>query len=382
MAFSSLLLLVGASMSSAEAPVKADRAWVFIGTYNGPKSKGIYRCEMDLKTGKLGEPELAAEVANPSFLAIHPTRQFLYAVGEMEMFGGKKGGAVSALSLDPKTGKLALLNQKPSGGGGPCHLIVDKAGKHVLVANYGGGSASVLAVGADGQLRETTAFQQHKGSSEDKSRQEAPHAHSINLDAANRFAFVADLGLDKVVVYRYDADRGTLTPAEPASVAPGSGPRHFAFHPDGKHAYVINEMALTITAFTYDPESGVLKTLQTASTLPAGTPRDKSFSTAEVQVHPTGKFVYGSNRGQNTIAVFTVNPKSGELSPAGHQGENVKTPRNFGIDPTGKFLVVANQDGHSLVVFRIDPETGALKPTGHTVEVGNPVCVKFVPRTE
>jgi 6-phosphogluconolactonase len=382
MAFSSLLLLVGASMSSAEAPVKADRAWVFIGTYNGPKSKGIYRCEMDLKTGKLGEPELAAEVANPSFLAIHPTRQFLYAVGEMEMFGGKKGGAVSALSLDPKTGKLALLNQKPSGGGGPCHLVVDKAGKHVLVANYGGGSASVLAVGADGKLEETTAFVQHKGSSEDKSRQEAPHAHSINLDAANRFAFVADLGLDKVVVYRYDADRGTLTPAEPASVAPGSGPRHFAFHPDGKHAYVINEMALTITAFTYDPESGVLKTLQTASTLPAGTPRDKSFSTAEVQVHPTGKFVYGSNRGQNTIAVFTVNPKSGELSPAGHQGENVKTPRNFGIDPTGKFLVVANQDGHSLVVFRIDPETGALKPTGHTVEVGNPVCVKFVPRTE
>jgi 6-phosphogluconolactonase len=382
MAFSSLLLLVGASTSSAEAPVKADRAWVFIGTYNGPRSKGIYRCEMDLKTGKLGEPELAAEVANPSFLAIHPTRQFLYAVGEMEMFGGKKGGAVSALSLDPKTGKLALLNQKPSGGGGPCHLVVDKAGKHVLVANYGGGSASVLAVGADGKLEETTAFVQHKGSSEDKSRQEAPHAHSINLDAANRFAFVADLGLDKVVVYRYDADRGTLTPAEPASVAPGSGPRHFAFHPDGKHAYVINEMALTITAFTYDPESGVLKTLQTASTLPAGTPRDKSFSTAEVQVHPTGKFVYGSNRGQNTIAVFTVNPKSGELSPAGHQGENVKTPRNFGIDPTGKFLVVANQDGHSLVVFRIDPETGALKPTGHTVEVGNPVCVKFVPRTE
>jgi 6-phosphogluconolactonase len=382
MAFSSLLLLVGASTSSAEAPVKADRAWVFIGTYNGPRSKGIYRCEMDLKTGKLGEPELAAEVANPSFLAIHPTRQFLYAVGEMEMFGGKKGGAVSALSLDPKTGKLALLNQKPSGGGGPCHLVVDKAGKHVLVANYGGGSASVLAVGADGKLEETTAFVQHKGSSEDKSRQEAPHAHSINLDAANRFAFVADLGLDKVVVYRYDADKGTLTPAEPASVAPGSGPRHFAFHPDGKHAYVINEMALTITAFTYDPESGVLKTLQTASTLPAGTPRDKSFSTAEVQVHPTGKFVYGSNRGQNTIAVFTVNPKSGELSPAGHQGENVKTPRNFGIDPTGKFLVVANQDGHSLVVFRIDPETGALKPTGHTVEVGNPVCVKFVPRTE
>jgi 6-phosphogluconolactonase len=382
MAFSSLLL-VGLSMSAAEAPApKADKAWVFIGTYNGPKSKGIYRCEMDLKTGKLGEPELAAAVANPSFLAIHPTHRFLYAVGEMEMFGGKRGGAVNALSLDPKTGKLALLNQKPSGGGGPCHLVVDKAGKHVLVANYGGGSASVLAVGEDGKLGETTAFQQHKGSSADKSRQEAPHAHSINLDAANRFAFVADLGLDKVVVYHYDADKGTLSPAESVSVAPGSGPRHFAFHPDGKHAYVINEMALTITAFAYDPENGVLKTLQTVSTLPEGTPKDKSFSTAEVQVHRSGKFVYGSNRGQNSIAVFTVNPKSGELTPASHQGENVKTPRNFGIDPTGKFLVVANQDGASLVVFRIHPETGALEPTGHTVQVGNPVCVKFVPRVD
>jgi 6-phosphogluconolactonase len=382
MAFSSLLLLLGASMSTAEAPAKADKAWVFIGTYTGPKSKGIYRCEMDLKTGKLGEPEVAAEVASPSFLAIHPTQRFLYAVGEMEQFGGKKGGAVSALSLDPKTGKLALLNQGPSGGGGPCHLVVDKAGKHVLVANYGGGSASVLALGADGKIGETTAFVQHKGSSADKSRQEAPHAHSINLDRANRFAFVADLGLDKVAVYRYDADKGTLTAAEPAVVAPGSGPRHFAFHPDGKHAYVINEMALTITAFAYDPESGVLKSIQTVSTLPEGTPKDKSFSTAEVQVHPSGKFVYGSNRGQNSIAVFTVNPKSGELTPAGHQGENVKTPRNFGIDPNGDFLVVANQDGDSLVVFRINQATGALEPTGHTVKVPNPVCVKFLPRVD
>jgi 6-phosphogluconolactonase len=373
------LLLAGASMVTAESPApKADKAWVFVGTYTGPKSKGIYRCEMDLATGKIGEPELAAEVANPSFLAVHPSRRFLYAVGEMEEFGGKKGGAVTALSLDPRTGKLGLLNQGPSGGAGPCHLVVDRAGKHVLVANYSGGSASVLAIGADGKLGETTSFQQHKGSSADKSRQEGPHAHSINLDPANRFAFVADLGLDQVVVYHYDADKGTLTRAEPAAVAPGSGPRHFAFHPDGKHAYVINEMANTVTAFTYDPESGVLKPVQTMATLPEDF-KGKSW-TAEVQVHPSGKFVYGSNRGHNSIAVFSVNPKTGELTPAGHQAEDIKTPRNFGIDPTGTFLVVANQDGDSLVVFRIHPKTGALEATGQTVKVPVPVCVKFVPQ--
>jgi 6-phosphogluconolactonase len=386
MAFSSLLarlsalglLLAGASMVSAADSAKPGKTWVFIGTYTGAKSKGIYRCEMDLATGKLGEPELAAEVANPSFLAVHPSRRFLYAVGEMEQFGGKKGGAVSALALDPKTGKLELLNQGSSGGAGPCHLVVDRAGKHVLVANYNGGSAAVLAVGADGKLGETTAFQQHRGTSVDKSRQEAPHAHSINLDAANRFAFVADLGLDQVVVYRYDPEKGTLTRAEPAAVAPGSGPRHFAFHPDGKHAYVINEMANTVTAFTYDPESGTLKPVQTVPTLPEDF-KGKSW-TAEVQVHPSGKFVYGSNRGHNSIAVFSVNPRTGELTPASHQAENIKTPRNFGIDPTGNYLIVANQDGDSLVVFHIHPKTGALEPTGQTVKVPVPVCVKFVPQ--
>jgi 6-phosphogluconolactonase len=383
MALSSLLvrllalgiLIAGASVVRADSP-KPGKAWVFIGTYTGAKSKGIYRCEMDLATGKLGEAELAAEVANPSFLAVHPDRHFLYAVGENE---GRRG-AVSSLSLDPKTGKLALLNQESAGGEGPCHLVVDRAGKHVLAANYGGGSVVVLPIGPDGKLGERTVFVQHKGSSVDKSRQEAPHAHSVNLDPAGRFAFVADLGLDQVVVYRYDADKGTLNPAERAAVAPGSGPRHFAFHPDGKHAYVINEMANTVTAFTYDPENGTLKPAQTVTTLPEGF-KGKSY-TAEVQVHPSGKFVYGSNRGHNSIAVFTVDPKTRELTAAGHQGENIKTPRNFGIDPSGNYLIVANQDGDSLVVFRINPTTGALEPTGQTVKVPMPVCVKFVPQTD
>jgi 6-phosphogluconolactonase len=371
-------LVAAGAFALAEQPAKAGKAWVFVGTYTGARSKGIYRCAMDLATGKLGEPEVAAEVANPSFLAVAPGRHFLYAVGELSEFDGKKGGAVTAFSLDPATGKLEVLNQQSSGGAGPCHLVVDRAGKHVLVANYSGGSASVLPVGADGRLGKATAFVQHKGSGTNPQRQEGPHAHSINLDPANRFAFVADLGLDQVAVYHYDADKGTLTRAEPATVAPESGPRHFAFHPDGRHAYVINELASTVTAFRYDPERGILKEVQTVSTLP----RDfkGQNTTAEVVVHPSGKFLYGSNRGANSIAVFAVDPASGELTPAGHQAENIKVPRNFNIDPTGAFLVVANQDGDSLVVFRIDPKSGALEPTGSTVSVSRPVCVKFVPQ--
>jgi 6-phosphogluconolactonase len=361
---------------SEEAPA-GGKYWIFIGTYTGDKSKGIYRVEIDAATGKLSEAELAAETPSPSFLAIHPSLKFLYAVGEVDEFGGKKSGGVAAFALDARTGKLTALNQKPSGGSGPCHLVVDRAGRHVLVANYGGGSASVLPIGPDGRLGDATAFVQHKGSSLNKERQEAPHAHSINLDPANHFAFVADLGLDKVMVYRYDPDKGTLRPNDPpaASLEPGAGPRHFAFHPDGKHAYVINELAQTVTPFRYDPQHGTLTSLKSVSTVAEPV---KGNSTAEVVVHPSGKFLYGSNRGHNSIAVFTVNSQTGELTPAGHQTRDINIPRNFNIDPSGKLLVVANQDGDSLVVFRINPTTGALEPTGHTAHVGKPVCVKFV----
>jgi 6-phosphogluconolactonase len=376
-----LLCCVAAVLGEAPAAREAsgDKLWVYVGTYTGPKSKGIYRLEMDPATGKLSAPSLAGEVVNPSFLAIHPNRHFLYAVGELNDFAGKKGGAVSAFAIDPKSGDLKLLNQESSGGAGPCHVVVDKQGKHVLAANYTGGNAIVLAIGSDGRLGEQTAFVQHKGKGTDPSRQEAPHAHSINLDPANRFAFVADLGLDQVFSYRYDTDKGTLTANDPPSVhmAPGAGPRHLAFHPSGRYAYVINEMANTVTAMKYDAERGVLTTFQTVPTLPKGV---KGNSTAEVQVHPSGKFLYGSNRGHNSIAVFRIDQATGELTPAGQQGEGIKTPRNFGIDPSGKFLVVANQGSDSLVVFRIDPESGELKPTGHKAEVGAPVCVKFLAR--
>jgi 6-phosphogluconolactonase len=362
----------------AASEEKPARLWVYIGTYTQKGSKGIYRCELDLATGKLSAPVVAGQVANPSFLAIHPNRRFLYAVGETSDFGGKKTGAVNAFAIDPKTGALSLLNQQSSGGAGPCHLIVDREGKNVLAANYGGGSACVLPIQADGKLGAATAVVQHKGSSVNPKRQEGPHAHSINLDPANRFAFVADLGLDKVMVYRFDPAKGTLTPHEPpsAAVAPGAGPRHFAFHPGGKYAYVINELANTVTAFRYDPERGTLTEIQTISTLP------KDFQgtsyTAEVQVHPSGKFLYGSNRGHDSIAVFTIGD-DGKLTPAGHQSEGIKTPRNFGIDPTGTYLLAASQAADRVIVFRIDPKSGELRPTGSAVEVPVPVCVKFMP---
>jgi 6-phosphogluconolactonase len=364
----------------APAPkAEADSMWVFIGTYtSGKKSQGIYRVEFDSATGKLGTPELAAEVTNPSFLAIHPKRTHLFCVCEAGS-KGKPGGGVRSYTLNPKTGELKLINEESSVGGGPCHIVCDKAGKNVLVANYGGGSAAVLPIDKDGKLGEATGFVQHKGSSVDKGRQQGPHAHSVNLDAANKFAVVADLGLDKVLVYKFDSETGKITANDPPSVsmAPGSGPRHFAFHPNGKFAYVNNEMLSTLTAMTYDAEKGEFKVLNTLSTLPA---EHKGNSTAETVVHPNGKFVYTSNRGHNSIAIFEINEKTGEIKAAGHQREGIKIPRNFNIDPTGKWMIVANQDGHDIIVFAIDEKTGQLKPTGQRAEVGAPVCVKFVSR--
>ncbi|MGF1579901.1 MAG: lactonase family protein [Gemmataceae bacterium] len=379
------LLLAGAFLlpqsGFSQEPTTPKKLWVFLGTYTRGNSKGIYRAVLDLKTGKLGEPQLAAVTKNPSFLAIHPTGDFLYSVGELSEFKGKPAGAVNAFSLDPMTGKLKFLNQRSSKGAGPCHLVVDKTGKYVLVANYGGGSVTALRINKKGRLGKTTAFIQHKGSSVNPRRQKGPHAHSINLDAANRFAFVADLGLDKVLIYKFSSQDGSLKEptAKPVKLAPGAGPRHFAFHPSRKFAYVINEMTSTLTAMKYDPKSGALMKLQTLTTLPQET---KGNSTAEVVVHPSGKFVYGSNRGHNSIAIFQVNQDTGKLTPAGHQGYKIKIPRNFAIDPTGKYLLVASQQGHTVGVFQINQDTGALTPTGSLIEVPSPVCVRFLAKPE
>ena len=372
-------LLLPVSTARGQRERGFEKLLVCVGTYTSGTSKGIYQYQMDLASGSLTPLGVTPGLVNPSFLAIHPTHRYLYAVNEVSSYDGKRSGAVSSFSLDTATGELTFLNQGSSGGTGPCHLVVDHAGKNVLVANYGSGSVSVLPIADDGRLNQATAFVQHEGSSVNPRRQQGPHAHSINLDASDRFAFAADLGLDKILVYRFDPAKGTLAPNdEPSvSVAPGSGPRHFTFHPSGRYAYVINELSCTVTAFTYDAKRGVLSPMQTVSTLPSDF--DGKNTTAEVQAHPSGKFLYGSNRGHDSIAIFAIDPATGKLTPAGHQSTQGKTPRNFGIDPTGAYLLAANQGSDTIVVFRVDANTGGLSPTGNVVRVSKPVCVKMIP---
>lgn len=352
---------------------------VYIGTYTGAKSKGIYFSRLNLKTGALSAPALVAETPSPSFLALHPTRDLLYAVNEVDAFQGKPTGSVSAFAVERASGTLTPINQQPSGGKGPAHVVVDPVGVAVLVANYGGGSVAALPIDKDGGLRAPSSVIQHTGSSVDANRQKAPHAHSVTLDGGGRHAYVADLGIDKVMIYAFDPAKGLLTPNDPPSVslAPGSGPRHFAIHPNGRFAYVINELALTVTVFARFAANGALTTVQTISTLPAGTPPNPAFSTAEVQVHPSGKFLYGSNRGHDSITVFAIDEGTGRLTYVETEPTQGSTPRAFGIDPTGEFLLAANQRSDSIVVFRIDRATGALAPAGVSLEVGAPVCIKF-----
>ena len=354
---------------------------VYVGGYTDGEGQGIRLFRMDLASGKLTPAGVGPNIVNPSFLALHPGGRMLYAVSEVGSFHGQKTGAVSGCSINPADGSLTLVNAQSSGGAGPCHVTVDRLGKNVLVANYSGGSVAVLPVDNDGRLREPSSIIQHHGSSVDPKRQEGPHAHSINLDSANRFAFAADLGLDAILIYRFDPDHGTLTPNDPASVnlAPGAGPRHFAFHPGGRTAYAINELNSTVTAFNYDPEAGSLREIQSISTLP-DTFKETNYP-AEIRAHPTGRFLYGSNRGHDSIAIFRIDPASGRLTAAGHRATGGKNPRNFRIDPTGRYLLAANQASSTIVVFRIDPETGDLTPTGETAEAPTPVCVVMLPIT-
>lgn len=347
---------------------------VYVGTYTKGDSRGIYRVKLDGATGKLTAKALSATSENPAFLALHPSGKYLYAANEIGTMG-----KVSAFSISPDSGALTFLNDASAQGGGTCHLTVDKTGRHVLAANYGGGSVAVLPILPDGRLKEASDFVQHNGSSVDPRRQKGPHAHGIYVDEANRHVYVPDLGLDKVLIYKFNAGSGKLTPADPAAgtVTPGSGPRHFALHPKADFAYVINEMTCNVTAFSRDAKSGALTEIQTISTLPEGASVLPAFSTAELEMHPTGKFLYGSNRGHDTIVVYAVEAKTGQLTLVQHIPTGGKTPRNFGISPDGKWLIAANQGSASLVVFKIDPKTGKLSETGNTAEVPNPVSVVF-----
>ncbi len=350
---------------------------VYFGTYTRKASKGIYLSKLNLATGTLSKPVLAAETDNPTFLAIAPSQKFLYAAGGAAKIDGKRTGLLTAFSIDKASGKLTQLNRQPSGGQGPCHVVVDALGKCALAANYSGGSVASLPIAPDGKLRPAVSVIKHSGSSVNKRRQTRPHAHSINLDSANRYAVAADLGVDKLLVYKFDAGTGAIKPNDPPAtkLALGSGPRHFAFHPKGKFAYVINELLSTVTAMSYDSAKGTLTKIQTISTLPADF---KDFNTtAEVHIHPSGKFLYGSNRGHDSIAIFAIDEKSGKLTPIGCEPSGGKWPRNFCIDPTGQFILAANQNSDNVVVFRIDQNTGKLKPTGAQITVSSPVCVKF-----
>ena len=351
--------------------------FVYVGTYTGADSKGIYAYRFDPGSGSLDSIGLAGEVVNPSFLTIHPNHKYLYAVSELGN-DGKTHGLVTAFSIDAKTGGLTKLNTVSTIGGGACHLVVDQTGKSLLVANYGTGSVAAFPVHEDGSLGESTALMQHEGSSANPRRQRGPHAHGVYLSADNRFVFVPDLGLDKVMVYRLDAAHATLKANDPpfAQVEPGSGPRHFAFQPGGKHAYLINEMGSRVTAFDYDAARGALKEIQTISTLP------KDFSgtdnSAEIEVDAKGRYLYASNRGHDSIAIFAI-AKNGTLTPVDYVSTQGKIPRNFKIDPTGGYLLAANQNTNNIVLFRVDRKSGGLTATGKSVEVHAPVCIQFLP---
>ncbi len=350
---------------------------LYIGTYTRGESEGIYVYRMDTSSGTLEFSSKTTAVNNPSFLAIEPQQHYLYAVNEVGQFAGKPGGAVSAFSIDPETGELTFLNQQPSHGTAPCHLSVDKTGQFVLVANYGGGSVCVLPIQDDGRLGEATDFIQHQGKSVNPRRQKAPHAHSVIIAPTNRYAFATDLGLDKIMIYQLDLTQGKLKPNDKPWVAvkAGAGPRHFTFHPNGGYAYVINELDNTITAFTYDETKGTLSETQTVSTLPedfTGT----SYC-ADVHVSPSGKFLYGSNRGHDSIVMFVIDEATGKLTFVGHEPTQGQFPRNFAIDPTGTFLLAANQKTDNIITFQINQQTGRLTPTGSVAEVPTPVCLKF-----
>ena len=351
---------------------------VYVGTYTGHGSEGIYAFRFDPATGESGLVGLAAATDSPSFLEVDPTGRFLYAVNEVDMFHQEPSGAISAFAIDRGSGALRLLQQVSSLGRGPAHLSLDRSGRFLMVANYNSGNVAVLPIGTDSRLGLRTAFVQHVGSSVDPVRQAEPHAHFIQVTNDNRFVLAADLGLDKLLVYRFDATTGSLTPGSPKFVAvdPGAGPRHVAFAPSGEYVYLVNEMASTVTVFAYEPGPGTLLRKQTISTLPDQF--NGSNTAAEITVDAKGRFLYVSNRGDDSIAVFRIDPDNGRVTPLERVSSGGKTPRHFAIDPTGTWLFAANQDSHDITLFRIDPDSGRLMETPRSLTVTSPVCVRIV----
>lgn len=368
----------------------SDLPLVYVGTYSEPilfgtgqvlqgKGKGIYAFRFDAAAGALIPAGITENVRNASYLAFDPRREYLYCVNEFKEYEGKASGAVSAFRIDRKTGALTYLNTKASHGTDPCHLIVDKTGRNVLIANFASGSVAVLPIDKDGSLKEASCVIQHQGTSVDPKRQAGPHAHAVEIDAANKYVFVPELGADEVRIYELDAAAGKITPNPNQAfvkVAPGAGPRQLVMHPNGKFAYLINELNSTMTAYGYDPAKGTLTELQTLPTLPAG--YHAHSTCAEVQITPDGKFLYGSNRGHDSLAIYALDGQTGKMTLVGHESTRGRIPRNFEVSPTGEFLAAANQDTNNVIMFRIDRATGKLTPTGNVVEAGTPICVRFL----
>jgi 6-phosphogluconolactonase len=353
---------------------------VYVGTYSGGGSRGIYLLEFDRSSGRwVSDPTLAGPSENPSFLALHPNGRFLYAVNELRTFQDKPTGAVSAFAVDAATGRLALLNQQPSEGLDPCHLVADAAGRNLLVANYTSGTVAVFPLSDDGRLGRASTVRRVAGSGPVRARQEGPHAHHVVLDRAERFVLWADLGSDRVRVDRFDSTAGRLEPNDPDGVGiqPGSGPRHMAWHPSGRALYLLNELSSTVTAFRYDAGRGGLEVFQAVSARAAGA--GGGNAAAEIAVSPDGRFLYTSNRGDDNIAVFAIGGVALGLTPVGHVPTGGRGPRHFAIDPSGGWLIAANQNSNSLVVSRLDPTTGLPVAAGSSVTVSKPVCVLFAP---
>ncbi|HEX8738200.1 MAG TPA: lactonase family protein [Pyrinomonadaceae bacterium] len=374
--------LAGSVDSQTTKNEKAKEWLVYVGTYTSGKSRseGIYIYKFSAETGSLSPYKIVGNVVEPSFLAIDKDKKYLYAVNETVEYEGRKSGAVSAFAIERKTGDLNFLNKQPSLGGAPCHISVSDNGRFVLLANYLGGNVSVFPVEKNGSLGAAVDLKQHRGSGLNRQRQEAAHAHSIILDRANRFAFANDLGIDKIMIYRFDDETGKLEPNAAQAfyqTKAGAGPRHFKFHPNGKFAFVINELDMTISALLYDERQGMLKEIQSVPTLPAGF--SGANTCADIHVSPNGSFLYGSNRGHDSIVSYRIDEKTGRLEYVEHVSTGGKTPRNFAIVPNGRFLLAANQNSDSIVTFRIDEKTGKLTPTGNKATIPSPVCLKIIP---
>jgi 6-phosphogluconolactonase len=404
LAICSVLALAFSSILVETVRAKGGDFFVYMGTYTGFKyvhhsrtygvgeshSKGIYVSRFNATTGELSEPELAAEMVNPSFLTVSPDHRFVYAVSEDPLSVGPPLDAasyVSAFAVEFSTGKLRLLNTVPTGGTSTCFISMDNTGKYVLMANFGSGSVSVLRVKADGSLGEVASFIQNVGHSVDPSIQSEPHPHSIVVSPDNRYAIVSDLGLDQILIFHFDAATGMLSPPGPptATVYPGSGPRHFVFDPAGKFGYQLREMSGVVDVLAWDPAKGNLTAVQSAHSVPHDFVG--SNHSAELEILPSGKFLYESNRrtkseterAPDTIGVFSIDRKDGTLAAVEQSSTGGVMPRSFTIDPTGSYLLAANQLSNNVVVFRIDGATGRLSQTGKEIRVDTPVCLKFSP---